>query len=457
MSALALTFAACDEDYKDWADPQVSTEGSADNVAGSITAFSAIDGNKATGLTPILVATAQDGNSVSVASLTLNDESIDFTMSNDTVLVDATVLAEASKKAYSSMAPVTRELTVAGHFAMKTERGESFPLSVEPFIVNYTPAALPANASEEAYYFIGSANGWDLAAPTPFVSKGDGKYELTIELTADEWFAFAPQSAVDNQDWNALFRAPSNGCEDQTGFLDSDPTTGFSFNHKDDSESREYTFVLDMVNYTYSYARTVHSLYYSGDANSWGASPLAETEQGSGIYVGYYYIASVDNSSTWGMKFRPNAGDNWDGQLGAGATDYSIIAGGGNIVTPENKSGFYQITVNTKESTYAISEITSISLIGSSVYGADGNPDTSWGTDADMTYNTETGAWEYTGALAAGEFKFRANHDWTLSWGGDTAETLTSANGANLKIEAAGNYTITFKPNCDGQGVYTIQ
>jgi hypothetical protein len=56
--------------------------------------------------------------------------------------------------------------------------------------------------------------------------------------------------------------------------------------------------------------------------------------------------------------------------------------------------------------------------------------------------------------MTDGEYKFRANHEWTLSWGG-SEEALTADNGSNLKIEA-GNYTFSLQPNANGLGTVTI-
>ena len=56
--------------------------------------------------------------------------------------------------------------------------------------------------------------------------------------------------------------------------------------------------------------------------------------------------------------------------------------------------------------------------------------------------------------MTDGEFKIRANHDWTLSWGGEL-DAMTSQNGKNISI-SAGTYKFEFKPNCDGQGVLKI-
>jgi hypothetical protein len=112
--------------------------------------------------------------------------------------------------------------------------------------------------------------------------------------------------------------------------------------------------------------------------------------------------------------------------------------------------GFYEIVVNTTDLTVALTPITTMSLIGSAVNG-----DTSWGTDYDLTFNLTTMAWEGTYNMTAGEFKFRANHDWTLSWGG-SEDALTADNGANLKITEDGNYTFSFQPNANGKGTVTI-
>ena len=57
-----------------------------------------------------------------------------------------------------------------------------------------------------------------------------------------------------------------------------------------------------------------------------------------------------------------------------------------------------------------------------------------------MAYNIEGGYWEVTTDQVSGEYKFRANHDWAINWGG-TAEALAQ-DGANLTLDAG---TYTFK------------
>jgi hypothetical protein len=88
--------------------------------------------------------------------------------------------------------------------------------------------------------------------------------------------------------------------------------------------------------------------------------------------------------------------------------------------------------------TYKVTEVETISIIGT----VKGN----WDTDVDMTYNKETGAWEVTEDLEAGEMKFRMNHDWSVSWGGNGSSKaytdLTQNNGANLELAESGKYKV---------------
>jgi len=48
--------------------------------------------------------------------------------------------------------------------------------------------------------------------------------------------------------------------------------------------------------------------------------------------------------------------------------------------------------------------------------------------------------WEITGDFKAGEFKFRANDDWTLAYGYNGTEGMLG--GTNIPLAADGNYTI---------------
>ncbi|MBQ0056101.1 MAG: DUF5115 domain-containing protein [Bacteroidales bacterium] len=559
--AAGFLFAACDEDFTNWAEPQGSTEAGATTIDGAVTAGAAIDAATADGDVVLLNLSAPEGCTINASHVYINgDNEIKFNIEDGKLSVSAATLAKTVQDEYQSLAATTRDLEVSGKFAVVNALGEASPLAVAPVTVQYTTPALPANASESAYYYVGGYNGWNLAEPTPFVSKGNGVYELTIQINDGEWFAFAPQSAVDAQDWNALFRAPSNGCTDTFGYLNNDPTTGWSFNCE---TGGQYTFILDMVNYTFKYIHYIEKeyyyigalatdksyplsnggadplenpvftvtvpaaggwhwfkiapgsgfnedgtwnwdneincacavnkddeamegkfviggdknswhiledvypamfyrlsfnfltqeysitpvnytefIYYAGDWTSWGDNKkeLALVDSDNGLYNGYYFIKAVDNASTWGFKFI-DADGNW-----YGGGDGVIDAAGGNC--DPGQEGFYKISVNWATMTYELTLIETVSIIG------DATGDSSWGTDIDLTWDGE--CWTYTGHLEAGNFKFRANHDWNgMNWGGDKSNL--EVDGANASIEAAGDYTVKLYCNCPGKAYYTIE
>ena len=101
------------------------------------------------------------------------------------------------------------------------------------------------------------------------------------------------------------------------------------------------------------------------------------------------------------------------------------LTDGGGPNCPDPGAGFYQINLDAAGMTYSLLKIESISMIG----GFNG-----WGEDLEMTYNTAEGCWEVTTDAVSGEYKFRANHDWAINWGG--TETDLSQDGSNLNIEA---------------------
>ena len=77
-----------------------------------------------------------------------------------------------------------------------------------------------------------------------------------------------------------------------------------------------------------------------------------------------------------------------------------------------------------------------------------------WDGDTEMRFDTEQGCWIYTGDFGEGKFKFRANHDWGINWGGDLTNLMN--NGADISIEP-GTHTIKFWPNCEGKAYATVE
>jgi hypothetical protein len=68
-----------------------------------------------------------------------------------------------------------------------------------------------------------------------------------------------------------------------------------------------------------------------------------------------------------------------------------------------------------------------------------------------MTFNKDEGCWEVTTDAVSGEYKFRANHDWAINWGGDV-NGLTQ-DGSNLSLTAG---TYTFKLYLTYNGAHKV-
>lgn len=448
MLIAMIAFSACTEDFKDWANPQSNAQGDPINkVAGVVKALQS-EINYATAsdkfdFIEFVAADVPEGATIKFTNVVINVEetetNIPFETLDNTLIVTKEDLNTAVRDAYHSMSDNMKELKIkvlgdvlTGGTALIAEM-ESNELTVK-----YTPKALPAEAQETEFYYVGGYNGWDLSPNNQqkLEDNGDGTYSIILEVPNAEYFKFAPKSAVMASDWDHVMgNSKSDGCTDNFGYF------AINAGAMQVEEAGSYKFTVDRINWTYSVTPCVDLLWFAGDGNGWTFSQLAK--QSAGVYSGFYYI----NNS--GFKFPTE--NNWDApQYGAGAADYQIALGGGNISLPAGvEEGMYEIIVDKNTNTYSLgTHITAVSLIGT-VKG-------SWDTDVDLTWDNTAKAWMGKAELDAGEFKIRANHDWALSWGGDDPSALTSKNGANLTLDKAGEYTIVFTPNADGFGVVKL-
>ncbi|MCQ2204639.1 MAG: DUF5115 domain-containing protein [Bacteroidales bacterium] len=461
LLASAMTMVSCDEDYKDWAEPQhyeqeglmAATQGSLANVAG------VIDEAAAESVIELAKANTNYG-SAKFVSLKMGETDVPFSCDGNALVVKTADLHNIVRDAFSSLAETTREVELTAAIASYDEDGQAIatPMADNKIKLSYKTAKLPSNASEEAYYYVGGYNGWNLASPTKFTDEGDGVYTLTITIGDGEWFAFAPQSAVEDEDWNALFRAPSNGCTDNFGYLDSDQASGFSFQCE---KGGTYRFVLDMKNYTYKYQVAPASNYFvTGSPNGWSDSvkncafyPQSRTVQS--------YTARW--TGAWDLKvWSADNFSNWDACLGTvvdgeGAASGSLIASGANAFqSPE--AGYYTLTVDFDALTYTWTKLENQEPATYEHISISGDFN-GWGdTELARVSDDNNHNWYVLGqAVTAGGIKFKANLDWATNWG--TSVNIAEQNfgagvndGDNITI-VDGTYDIYFN-DITGQFVF---
>lgn len=437
-----MSFAACNEDFTDWADPQTNAqEEQQGKVNGTIAAATtSIDLNSAESAVVVNFVSAEnatEGSVVKFTKLLLNDNfEVPFTTDGNNLVVTSTALSAAIQKATGSLAYTQRECNfkVFADLVNAQNTAVLMPIETNTVTIPVTTFRLPAIADEDAYYYVGGYNGWNLSSPTLMDANGDGTYSCVISLEeGSEWFCFASQSAVTAGDWDNLLRAQVNGDENTSGFF-GESASGNSFCAQI-AKAGKYKFTIDPKNWTYSYVPFVDKLYYAGDAYGWPADGCALVKNGD-EFIGYYYV----NTPSYGSFKFVSDGDWYGGHDGK-------IEGDDNM-SPDHE-GYYKIAVNWDAKTYTLTEITSITCVGNH---------NGWNvSDASqhMTYNVEEKCWELTTDLTNG-FKFAMNDDWSISWGGANGDpksygSLTEYSGKDLDApEGDGTYSIKLYLGCEG-------
>ena len=444
--ALATTMVACTDDYTDWAAPQENGPEEAKSVSVSVSPASAIDfaSNTAENVAIFSATVTAEEGATATYKVTLSPED----NSASTVLASAngSVPAEELKNAVVSFygkAPTPRVLKAVVD-AYVDIKGQTVKVTAPAVNVNVT---LDAPQISEKYYIIGEPSAWDPTCTTmPFNHSSANVYDdpvFTILIPAEDkdgdgymWFAVTDDITVEENSWDYVFGCTEgNGNNEEKGGIARrlDLADEGSFKVAIDGEAKFFKVTLNMMDYAYTIEKLNFEeyIYVPGDPK-WNpaVAPAVWSKNLDGVYEGYAYL------TTNGFKFVETR-NGWDPQWNYSSfTTYSEgITGSDNICAPAND--FYQIKADIPNATLTLSP-TTWSIIGA----ATGDPN--WGTDLDMTYVAEDESWTYTGALVAGEFKFRANKSWNLSFGGASFDDLTSDNGANLKIEEDGNYEVKF-------------
>jgi starch-binding outer membrane protein SusE/F len=185
---------------------------------------------------------------------------------------------------------------------------------------------------------------------------------------------------------------------------------------------------------TLTYTMVPYSWGIVGDAyNNWGADgpdyPFTYDE-----FTNQWRALVQLKAGKW--KIRLN--NDWPSNYGAGDSEGTLEAGGGDIVATAGK---YWITWSEEKLTYSIEPVDHIwGLVGSAYnnWGADG-PDAVFMPDVknDGIYYLK-----YI-TLKAGAFKVRDANDWGLNYGDTGFDFTLEENGTDIPVAAAGVYSIT--------------
>ena len=348
------------------------------------------------------------------------DEDFSLVFNNQSVTIDQNGIVNLSELKEAVISAYNRPRTggcniychVEGHIGAQIVKSNTIavPVLIENYSIN-----------------IESYGGGQTIAMTP---TSLNTYKATIPAgDSDIYFKIAPESSSAEAD---MITSPydyditaTNGsfCFGKQGY--------FKIPYNSQYSQYEVSINLGYKTYTIEGCELPGTIWQAGYANNWGnpASGLALNENRT--HTGYMFI-NTD------YIFREKE-DDWSGTIwGAENYDYALsgnlVINGVNLYAPQ---GFYKVDVDLNSMHYNLTEISSVSIIGTAVPTG-----TQWATDVDLTYNQNTGAWETYMVLNKGEFKFRANHDWTLNWGGTLDDVVEGGN--NLSVASPGPYRVQF-------------
>ena len=442
IMSMALLMAGCTEDYKDWAQPFQNGPEEPVSVSISVSPGAAVDFATITDETVKLfsasVSNPEGAEATYTASITNEDGSKEIAIKTDENFFCSTAELESAVNALWGRRPVARTIPVKVLAYVKVNG-----VAIASTGTTTLTATPNAPVIEEAYYITGTVNGWDNTNTDYELSNGGADpYENSIftvmipgdKVTGDIEFKVTPKSGLGG-DWSKCLTA-----SDTEGIFATN-NAGGNLKVAYLKGAKFYRIQFDLMNQTWSGAGLSFGDYFYeiGNESGWGTSHALAGPANDGKYKGYYYLNGE-------FKFKPNA-DNWDDDLEyvSGTTTSGTLTDAGGPNCPDPGEGFYEIFLDAGALNYTLTKIESVSMIGGF---------NEWASDLEMTYNAEEGCWEVTTDQVSGEYKFRANHDWAINWGGD-AKGLTQ-DGANLSIDG-GSHTFKLYLSYNGAHKLTIE
>ena len=471
LIAFVASVAACTDDYKDWASPQVVPQPA--QVAfgdGSVSTVGVIDFNSVTAelvkVCNITAPTATNDTYKPFYTITLGGEdayeiALDGTMS--AADLQDFVVSKFGRRPVERDVEATVDMWLTnGGTTVKTATSGVFQIKVIP----------QAPQISENYYIVGGPNDWAGSAASKelkFTHSGKDVYEdpvFTVVFNApdgDCWFAIGDDEACDaianNNDWSKLFGTKKgNGNTDPEGVLDR------RYNLSDDGSfcvpagNKLIKVTINMMDYTYKIEglNIADSYYLIGGPGNWDNSKnqkFSHSDKSVFDDPVFTYVFPSTGGEMWfafGDEEAIDAvGDNvWNKLFGtkgdskdlSGSFDRRYNLDGDHSFCVDGSAKFYRFQVNMMTMTY---EITPLNF---AEYFYEIGNESGWSTSHPLFGANSDG--KYQGYYwLNGEFKFKPNAD---NWDDDleyvdgttTGGTLTDGGGPNCPDPGAGFYQI---------------
>ena len=275
------------------------------------------------------------------------------------------------------------------------------------------------------FYLVGSHNGWDNTTATSFVDKGNGAFELQIELPANSEFKFLPQLGSWDGDWGESTTTP--GALEQDGEQNIKTTNAGKYVIKVDFPS---------LSFTVAEFKAPDNLFLVGAHNGWNNADTTQQffNNGDGVFVKVQQFSAGDD-----FKFLPVSGS-WDGDWGESKTTSGDLVQDDEQNIKITDAGNYVIIVDFNTSKIKVSAINNLFAVGS--HNGWNNADSS-----QEFFSSGNGVFTKVLAFDAGtEFKLLpVSGSWDGDWGESKTTTgiLEQEDEQNIKITNTGSYIIT--------------
>ena len=303
-------------------------------------------------------------------------------------------------------------------------------------MLDQTWEATPVPLIENAYYYVGAANGWG-GQDYKMVNGGGDVYDdpvFTVTVPAqggDHWFKIMPESAFSlGSIWDSptVVGVYENGTSALEGMFIVDKNgndqAGSGANawciKEGDNPADFYQITINMMNQTYTIKPIVIAAQYYvvGGVQGWSDKDKTCLFTPEGKNVLSY---TTKWTGAWDLKVWDADGfGNWDVAWGCAvdgdnSPNGALINSNSQAISAPSAE-FYTFTIAMNTQTYtwtkldnqAPTEYESISLIGEF---------NGWGGDFDLAQVTPHNWYGVFTQESDGQLKYRANHDWSVNWG----------------------------------------
>ena len=303
-------------------------------------------------------------------------------------------------------------------------------------MLDQTWEATPVPLIENAYYYVGAANGWG-GQDYKMVNGGGDVYDdpvFTVTVPAqggDHWFKIMPESAFSlGSIWDSptVVGVYENGTSALEGMFIVDKNgndqAGSGANawciKEGDNPADFYQITINMMNQTYTIKPIVIAAQYYvvGGVQGWSDKDKTCLFTPEGKNVLSY---TTKWTGAWDLKVWDADGfGNWDVAWGCAvdgdnSPNGALINSNSQAISAPSAE-FYTFTSDMNTQTYtwtkldnqAPTEYESISLIGEF---------NGWGGDFDLAQVTPHNWYGVFTQESDGQLKYRANHDWSVNWG----------------------------------------